>query len=222
MKVAFTTSTGAQVDLAFRDARSFTVWEIAPHEAHYVTTVSIAGEPAMEEKRVALRVEALEDCALLCTRHINGPATASLVARQIYPLKIRTVLSVEEIIIQLQTVLRSNPPPWLRKKQAAGLIAHSPREEKPRTEPEDDILCATVADLLCRYPEAEELLYGEAFALFFDRRSLSTGGVLLKVGEALSIRGINADLFLSLLEGRVTGSGRHHARRTLFRARGSV
>jgi len=115
MKVAFTTATGVSIDQSFRSALDFTVWDVSPEAAHYVTSVGFGREAESEEERITVRADALAGCDLLCTHSINGPAKAKLVARRIHSLKIGRETPVEEMLARLQKVLRDNPPPWMRK-----------------------------------------------------------------------------------------------------------
>ena len=62
------------------------------------------------------------------------------------------------------------------------------------------LLDVTVADLVSRHPGTAALFQGPGLALFANSEVLSSGGVLLRVGEALAQRGISADLFLALLD----------------------
>lgn len=116
MKVAFATSNGVEIDENFRKTSRFTVWHISPSEACYVNTIAIENDAGNEEDRITTRVNSLRECALVCTRQINGPAAAKLVAQHIYTLKTGNNTPVEEVIGRLQSVLkRNNPPPWMRK-----------------------------------------------------------------------------------------------------------
>lgn len=117
MKVAFTTSTGVEVDQNFRKSTSYTVWDVGPDEAYYVTTVRITDDGGCEDDRIAIRVKALSGCSIVCAREINGPAAAKLAAGSIHPLKTGVPTPVEDIIDQLKSVLRGTPAPWIRKAQ---------------------------------------------------------------------------------------------------------
>lgn len=125
MKVAFTTSHGTVVDGNFQKANDFTIWHIGIDEACYVTTICVPGGNGDEDDRIAARAEVLKECAIVCARTISGPAAAKLVARQIYPLRTGTDVTVEELIGRLQGVLKGTPAPWLRKAEhrEQGLIA---------------------------------------------------------------------------------------------------
>jgi nitrogen fixation protein NifX len=115
MKVAFTTSKGTVVDSNFRKVDSFSIWDIGPHESYYVTTVFIKDDANDEDDKIAARAEAVKGCAIVCTKQINGPATAKLVTRNIHPMKTGEDVSVSGIIEKLQDVLKGAPAPWIRK-----------------------------------------------------------------------------------------------------------
>ena len=117
MKVAFSTSTGIEIDENFRKSRSFSVWDIGPRQSYFVNSVFIEHDAGTEEGRIATRANALAHCAIVCSREINGPAAAKLAARNIHPMRTVVNMPVEEIIEKLQLVLRGNPPPWICKVQ---------------------------------------------------------------------------------------------------------
>ncbi len=115
MKIAFTTKTGAAIDMHFGQADSFHVWEVTPDEAHYLETITVAEHGPDEEDRIAARAGLLADCAIVYTMQIGGPAAAKLIARRIHPMKTNVEVGLKESIEKIQEVLRGNPPPWLRK-----------------------------------------------------------------------------------------------------------
>jgi nitrogen fixation protein NifX len=118
MKVAFTSTTGETIDQHFGMSDSFKIWEIGPDEAHYVETIAVGAHDDDEEDKIAARAEVLRECAIVYTMQIGGPAAAKLVARKIHPMKTNAEVPVSEVVGKLQEVLRSNPPPWLRKALA--------------------------------------------------------------------------------------------------------
>jgi nitrogen fixation protein NifX len=200
MKVAFTSSTGAIIDGNFCKASSFSVWDIGPREAYYVTTVVIGTGAGNEDDRIAARAEALKECTIVYAMQINGPAAAKLVTRNIHPMKTGESIAVEEIIGRLQHVMRGSPAPWIRKAQIKDVYAHNCDNDLNGDCRVGSILDVTLADILSRYPETTGLLFGSGLALFADEQSLVTNGGLMLVREALEIRGISPDLFQSLLE----------------------
>jgi nitrogen fixation protein NifX len=115
MKIAFTTKTGALIDLHFGQAEAFHVWEVGPDEAHYLETVNVASHGTDEEDKIEARTSLIADCAVVYTMQIGGPAAAKLIAKRIHPMKTNVEVGVQESIERIQEVLRGNPPPWLRK-----------------------------------------------------------------------------------------------------------
>jgi len=114
MKVAFTTSTGVSVDMKFRSAGSFTVWNVMPDGAYYVTTLFLDATTTSEEERITSRADALAGCDLLCTHDIGGPAKARLAGRHIRILEVPCGSSVEELITKLRQRAKENSLPWTR------------------------------------------------------------------------------------------------------------
>lgn len=134
MRVAFTSTDGKAIDEHFGQATHFHVWEIAPDRAEFMGIVGAfggqgrthghgadhvvglgAGAASDEEDRIKARADAIQDCALVYTMQIGGPAAAKLIARRIHPMKTGTELPIEAAVEKLQAVLRGKPPPWLRK-----------------------------------------------------------------------------------------------------------
>ncbi|HYQ92243.1 MAG TPA: nitrogen fixation protein NifX [Candidatus Competibacteraceae bacterium] len=115
MKVAFTSSNGETIDQHFGQCGHFHIWEIGPDRAEPLNTVSAVSTAEDEEDRISSRADAIDDCAIVYTMQIGGPAAAKLVARRIHPMKTNTEVPVAEIVAKLQEVLKGNPPPWLRK-----------------------------------------------------------------------------------------------------------
>jgi nitrogen fixation protein NifX len=117
MKVAFTSKTGEMIDQHFGQADSFRIWEIGPDQASFLETLTVGSHGSDEEDKISARAELLQECAIVYTMQIGGPAAAKLVAKRIHPMKTNSEVAVAEIVGKLQEVLRGNPPPWLRKAQ---------------------------------------------------------------------------------------------------------
>lgn len=120
MKVAFTTTDGTMIDQHFGQCESFQIWEIGPDQAGFVESVTTEAHGSDEEDRIAARAKLLADCAIVYTMQIGGPAAAKLVAQKIHPMKTNSAVSLPDTVARLQEVLRTNPPPWLRKAMHKG------------------------------------------------------------------------------------------------------
>jgi len=126
MRIAFTTTDGERIDQHFGQTSGFDVWEVGPDAAERVDRVRAITSSEDEEDRIAARATAIAGCAIVYTVQIGGPAAAKLVARRIHPMKTGAEVSIVETIAKLQTVLRGNPPPWLRRALGGPAAEPSP------------------------------------------------------------------------------------------------
>jgi len=115
MKVAFASTDKIHVNEHFGRAEQFTIWEIGPEEAGFTGMVQVRTEGDDEADRIEARCAGLADCALVYVAEIGGPAAARLVAKKIHPIKSKEREPIAVVVGKLQEVLRSSPPPWLRK-----------------------------------------------------------------------------------------------------------
>ena len=67
------------------------------------------------EDKLAPKIEAIKDCAILYVAAIGGSAAARVVANKIHPIKVNEPEAINDILDKLQEVLKGAPPPWLRK-----------------------------------------------------------------------------------------------------------
>ncbi len=118
MKIAFTSSDGATIDLHFGETKAYSVWEVGPDHAEFLTKVSPLVLDGDEEDRTTARANAVAGCAIVYTVQLGGPAAAKLVQRKIHPMKTGAPVAIGEVISKLQHVLKGTPPPWLRKAMA--------------------------------------------------------------------------------------------------------
>lgn len=115
MKVAFASSDKIHIDQHFGFAEHFVIWEIQPDDARLAGLVQIEATGDDDADKIATRIDALQDCAIVYVTQIGGPAAARLVTRKIHPVKSKGNETISEVVSKLQTVLRDNPPPWLRR-----------------------------------------------------------------------------------------------------------
>jgi nitrogen fixation protein NifX len=122
MKVAFATQNGTQVDAHFGWTPALAIYDITPHGHALVETVRFADEVQEDgnEDKLAPRVEAIKDCAIVYVAAIGGSAAARVVANKVHPVKVNQPEAIEEIIGKLKAVIGGTPPPWLRKAMQKG------------------------------------------------------------------------------------------------------
>ncbi len=120
MKIAFATQDKAFVDAHFGWAKSIVVYDVTPEGHRFVESFDFGDklEEDGDEDKLAPKLEAIKDCAILYVAAIGGSGAARVVAMKIHPIKVPQPESIPEILDKLQAVLKGTPPPWLRKALA--------------------------------------------------------------------------------------------------------
>ena len=123
MKIAFATQDLQRVDAHFGWARNLAVYEISPDGFSLLEAIQFSGDLQEDgnEDKLAPKIEAIKDCAILYVAAIGGSAAARVVAHKIHPIKVNEPEVITEILNKLQEVLRGEPPPWLRKALNKGV-----------------------------------------------------------------------------------------------------
>ena len=117
MKIAFATQDMQQVDAHFGWARHIAVYDIDAAGYRFVQTFDFGTELAEDgnEDKLAPKLDAIKDCAILYVAAIGGSGAARVVAMKIHPIKVPQPEPILDILDKLQDVLKGTPPPWLRK-----------------------------------------------------------------------------------------------------------
>lgn len=131
MKVAFSTQDRQRVDAHFGWAKNISVYEVNPDGYHFVENFEFGGtlEEDGDEDKLAPKLAAIHDCAILYVAAIGGSAAARVVAVKIHPIKVAQPEPILDILDKLQEVLKGTPPPWLRKALLKGQAAATPTFE---------------------------------------------------------------------------------------------
>jgi nitrogen fixation protein NifX len=122
MKVAFATQDLKHVDAHFGWARNIAVYEISP-EGHRLSEVFQFDGNLKEdgsEDKLAPKVEAIRDAAILYIAAIGGSGAARVVAAGVHPIKVNQPEEIGVLLAKLVEVLKGTPPPWLRKAMLTG------------------------------------------------------------------------------------------------------
>ena len=120
MKIAFATQDKQRVDAHFGWAKSIDVYDVRPEGYHFVQSFEFGGklEEDGDEDKLAPKLDAIKDCAILYVAAIGGSGAARVVAQKIHPIKVAQPEPILDILDKLQEVLKGTPPPWLRKALA--------------------------------------------------------------------------------------------------------
>ena len=122
MRVAFATQDLRTMDAHFAGARNLAIFDVTPEGYRFLEAIrfedaskedGVHADP--DEDRITPRVAALEGCALLFVLAIGGPAAAKVVSRRIHPIKLPHPEPIEQVLRRVQGMLKTSPPPWLRK-----------------------------------------------------------------------------------------------------------
>ncbi|MEJ1964602.1 MAG: nitrogen fixation protein NifX [Gammaproteobacteria bacterium] len=122
MKIAFATQDLKRVDAHFGWARNIAIYEVSPEGHHFIEAVQFDGDLQEDgnEDKLAPKLDAIADCAILYVAAIGGSGAARVVAKNIHPVKVPQPEDIGEILDKIQTVLKGTPPPWLRKALMKG------------------------------------------------------------------------------------------------------
>ncbi|WP_374407157.1 nitrogen fixation protein NifX [Hydrogenophaga sp.] len=117
MKIAFATQDKESVNAHFGWAKHILVYELSAEGHQFVQSFDF-GDKLQEdgdEDKLAPKLDAIHDCAILYVAAIGGSGAARVVALKIHPIKVPQPEPIAEILDKLQAVLKGTPPPWLRK-----------------------------------------------------------------------------------------------------------
>jgi nitrogen fixation protein NifX len=122
MKVAFATQDLKRVDAHFGWARNIAIYEIDPEGHQFIEAIQFDGDLKEDgnEDKLAPKIDAIKDCAILYVAAIGGSGAARVVASNIHPMKVNQPEAISDLLDKLQEVLRGVPPPWLRKALTKG------------------------------------------------------------------------------------------------------
>ena len=122
MKVAFATQDLERVDAHFGWAKNIAIYEIGPEGHSFIEAIEFDGDLKEDgnEDKLAPKIEAIKDCAILYVAAIGGSGAARVVANNIHPVKVNQPENISDLLSKLEEVLRGVPPPWLRKALTKG------------------------------------------------------------------------------------------------------
>jgi nitrogen fixation protein NifX len=117
MKIAFATQDMKRVDAHFGWAKNIAIYDVSPEGHHFLEAVQFDGDLQEDgnEDKLAPKLDAIKDCAILYVAAIGGSGAARVVAKNIHPVKVNQPEDIDGILVKLEGVLKGSPPPWLRK-----------------------------------------------------------------------------------------------------------
>ena len=96
--------------------------EIGPDGHKFLEAIQFDGDLKEDgnEDKLAPKIEAIKDCAILYVAAIGGSGAARVVANNIHPMKVNQPEDIADLLAKLEEVLKGTPPPWLRKALSKG------------------------------------------------------------------------------------------------------
>ena len=122
MKIAFATQDQQRVDAHFGWAKHLAVYDVTATGYTFVQDFPFGEDLAEDgnEDKLAPKLDAIRDCAIVYVAAIGGSAAARVVAAKLHPIKVAGPEPILDILDKLQDVLKGTPPPWLRKALLKG------------------------------------------------------------------------------------------------------
>lgn len=118
VRIACASDQGECLDGSFGRCARYLIYQVSPRSSRLIA-LREAGSLGEDEDRHARRAELLQDCQLLYTLSIGGPAAAKVIRAGVHPVKVAQPVPAREIVAELQRVLAAVPPPWLAKAMGA-------------------------------------------------------------------------------------------------------
>jgi nitrogen fixation protein NifX len=121
MKIAFATQDLKRVDAHFGWAKNIAIYDVSPKGYAFLEAVQFDGDlQEGADDKLAPKLEAIRDCAILYVAAIGGSGAARVVANNIHPMKVNQPEEITDLLDKLTGVLAGAPPPWLRKALLKG------------------------------------------------------------------------------------------------------
>lgn len=139
LRIAVTTNSLIQVDAAFALAKQVVFYDVSRDASEFVDVVhfrrgakkGVGGGRGGADGRCVMddmddddgtgrdplveRVEACDGCSVLFTLGLSDLAAVRLHNRKVFPVKSERVRAIDEVIANLQRMMNSTPPLWLRR-----------------------------------------------------------------------------------------------------------
>lgn len=109
IRVAFATNDNENIDAHFGSAKQFNVYDISKEDCDISTIIKI------ETKDTDKTVELLKEVDIVYFVNIGATAAAKIINNGIFPIKYKEVVSIEDELKKLNTMLNGKPAPFIQK-----------------------------------------------------------------------------------------------------------
>ncbi|QOP40709.1 nitrogen fixation protein NifX [Sulfurimonas marina] len=109
IRVAFATNDNENIDAHFGSAKQFNVYDISSEGFDISTIIKIDSKDT--DKTVAL----LDKCDIVYFVNIGPTAAAKIINSGVFPIKYKEIVSIDEELKKIVSMLGTNPPPFIKK-----------------------------------------------------------------------------------------------------------
>lgn len=109
IKVAFATNDSENIDAHFGSAKQFYIYTVTQEGSQISNIINI------QTKDTDKTVELLKNVDIVYFINIGPTAAAKIINSGIFPIKYKEIVSIESELDKLQTMLGTNPPPFIKK-----------------------------------------------------------------------------------------------------------
>lgn len=114
VRIAIASNQGELLDGHFGSCVRYLIYQLSAEDVRLVDIRSAAAANLSDDKN-GFRVNLIQDCHVLYIVSVGGPAAAKVIKAGIYPMKKVDGGNARDVLADLQTALKTSPPPWLAK-----------------------------------------------------------------------------------------------------------
>ena len=109
LKIAFASTDMQNIDSHFGSAKQFAVYDVSKDTNNVCEIIKI------KDKDTDKAVAQLKGIDIVYFTNIGAIAAAKIINSGIFPIKYVDIVSIEEELQKLSTMLSTNPPPFIKK-----------------------------------------------------------------------------------------------------------
>lgn len=114
VRIAIASNQGELLDGHFGSCVRYLIYQLSAEDVRLVDIRSAAAANLSDDKN-GFRVNLIQDCHVLYIVSVGGPAAAKVIKAGIYPMKKVDGGNARDVLADLQTALKTSPPPWPAK-----------------------------------------------------------------------------------------------------------
>lgn len=114
LTVALTSNQDEMVNGHYGSCLRILIYEVNQTDYQLIQVSEVSREFQGEERALHL-IELIRGCQMLFTLSIGGPAAARVTRANVHPVKRPQAVEAKVVMEELQAMLASNPPPWIKK-----------------------------------------------------------------------------------------------------------